>query len=168
MHTPPYNNNDVRGGFDGSGNSLVYHPDHYNSAVAGFILVNGVVTFATLGSGEVVGLGVESLAFGNANRAFWMGKIPAQAGSMAKTMGFHTLEQSNMGRLSVQISKIVPEQYKMKFWYNVSSRYASGAQGVAPVFYNARTGVATGQVFRNSELPQLISNGISREYWAVW
>ena len=49
-----YNPNDTRGGFDGSGNSLIFHPDYYDPSAASEILVTGILTAITGASGKVV------------------------------------------------------------------------------------------------------------------
>lgn len=106
---------------------------------------------------------------GNANRAFWVGRIPNEAGYLANQLGFHVLEQTMLGRLSVLADKLIfSEAFHLKFWSIISSSYAQGAKGKAPIFFNAATGTSTGRIFLGSELPVLISNGVQREYWAVW
>lgn len=121
---------------------------------------------------------------GNSSRAFWVGRIPNEAGYLAGQLGFHVLEQTALGRLSVVVDHLVfsswlsrfiwadklvfSEAFRLKFWSLVSSFYAKGTKGEALVFFNASTGTSTGNIFIGTELPILISKGIPREYWAVW
>ncbi len=48
-----YNASDVRGGFDEYGDSLVYHPDHYDSSTASLLLLSGTGVVA---GGAALGL----------------------------------------------------------------------------------------------------------------
>ena len=49
-----YDKNNVRGGFNDQGESLVYHPDNYNPSAASEILVTGMLTAITGASGKAL------------------------------------------------------------------------------------------------------------------
>ncbi len=103
-------------------------------------------------------------------RAFWTGDISGKAGALARERGFHTLEQTIGGQLSIGASAVMKFAGKSpkNLWTFTSTRYAQGASDTAPVFYNINTTFSQGYHFINDELPVLISNGVTREYYAVW
>ncbi len=55
-----YNPNDVRGGFNEYGESLVYHPDHYDPAAASMVLL--MLVSSALPAGEAIGVVVGGVA----------------------------------------------------------------------------------------------------------
>ncbi len=181
-----YNRNDARGGFNDKGESLVYHPDHYDPSAASLLLMNIAGTFIPIGrifDGAVVIvklgrplLNADRVLFGNANRAIWTGETVkngtfiTQAGRFANELGYHTLEQTNAGVLTYLTTKGM-ESLRINptsLWIKASSKYASGAGDIVPAIINAKTGIKEGGVFIEKELPIILEKGSKVIFYVIW
>jgi RHS repeat-associated protein len=90
-----YNPNDVRGGFNEMGESLVYHPDNYDPSTASMLLVMGASTAATASGFCAVGnLG---LRLAPVSRTNWFGIIQPGKGQIFH-VGRHPLPMKDLIR----------------------------------------------------------------------